>query len=411
MIGVINLNAVLVDALAGIDITEGERNGLSNLINLSEDYTGALFTEAFGLGLTRSWGAAIMWSTLLIITFIFLIIYIKRMLMVCFLTIIAPLITVSYSIDKSDNNRSEVLNTWLKEYCYNVLIQPFHCITYLVFVGAAMNIMYTADSLNFGAIILAITCIICIFIGEKLIRMIFGFNKSSSIAQKLFTGAMVTNAISNVQRATKGASQEEEEEEPPTIMPSGRSTQEVVEQHKSENTQKQNITNKLDQEPKQVRAKKIANTNNTIKQKNDGTYANEAKAKRKTNRAMQLVNEIGSTQLRTIATATGYTAYKDYKDKRKERKNRKKIPKGAELFYIASEDYRRSVNPSMTDQQLMMRIQALRNSSYGELKNTHDIIFKLHITNAEKQMLSQGIDDPIQAMKESITNKGNKRLN
>src|SRR5699024_7640596 len=114
---------------------------------------------------------------------------------------------------------------------------------------------------------------------------------------------------------------------------------------------------------------------NTIKQKNDGTYANEAKAKRKTNRAMQLVNEIGSTQLRTIATATGYTAYKDYKDKRKERKNRKKIPKGAELFYIASEDYRRSVNPSMTDQQLMMRIQALRNSSYGELKNTHDIIF------------------------------------
>ena len=54
--------------------------------------------------------------------------YIKRMLTVGFLIVIAPLITITYSIDKMGDGKSQALNAWLKEFIYNVLIQTFHCI-------------------------------------------------------------------------------------------------------------------------------------------------------------------------------------------------------------------------------------------------------------------------------------------
>ncbi len=41
------------------------------------------------------------------------------------LIIIAPLITITYSMDKMKDGQAQALNTWMREFMFNVLIQPF----------------------------------------------------------------------------------------------------------------------------------------------------------------------------------------------------------------------------------------------------------------------------------------------
>ena len=61
--------------------------------------------------------------------------------MLAFLTVIAPLITITYSIDKVKDSKSQAFDLWLKEYIYNVLVQPFDALLYIVIVSFAMNLM------------------------------------------------------------------------------------------------------------------------------------------------------------------------------------------------------------------------------------------------------------------------------
>lgn len=86
---------------------------------------------------------AIIYTVFVIYALIFLVIYLKRMFMLAFLTVIAPLITITYSIDKVKDSKSQAFDLWLKEYIYNVLVQPFDALLYIVIVSFAMNLMET----------------------------------------------------------------------------------------------------------------------------------------------------------------------------------------------------------------------------------------------------------------------------
>lgn len=70
----------------------------------------------------------------------FFIMYMYRSLEIAFLIIVAPLITVTYSIDKSVDGRSQVFNSWSRELISEIFLQNLHCIAYLVFVVSAGNI-------------------------------------------------------------------------------------------------------------------------------------------------------------------------------------------------------------------------------------------------------------------------------
>ena len=48
--------------------------------------------------------------------------YINRMIKIAFLIIISPLISITYSIDKIGDGKSQALDTWLKEFVYTVLM-------------------------------------------------------------------------------------------------------------------------------------------------------------------------------------------------------------------------------------------------------------------------------------------------
>lgn len=210
----INLNEMLVTALKPsqepqIDFTE--------LLRQSWNST----------PLTISFGSAIMYSVLLVTTFVFFIVYIKRMLTISFLTVVAPLICITYSIDKVDNNRSEILNTWLSEFLYNVLIQPFHCVIYCVLIGTSMNLLDSAGFLDFGAMVFAVILTFFIFSAQKIIREIFGFGKASTLMEKIAVFSIASSAVGtaksvvSMKKAKNDAEAEKAVKNLPQTMPDG----------------------------------------------------------------------------------------------------------------------------------------------------------------------------------------------
>ena len=118
-------------------------------------------------------GYSIAFIVLVFYTLFFAFTYIKRVIYMAFLTVIAPLVAMTYSIDKIADGKAQAFNMWLKEYMFNLLIQPVHLLLYMLLVSmsfdlAANNIIYTLVVLGF------------MMPAEKLIRKMFGFEKAST---------------------------------------------------------------------------------------------------------------------------------------------------------------------------------------------------------------------------------------
>ena len=207
MVFTIEFNNTLVDTIGqarGAVNTAGTGPVVSRILGWFTDAQGdmvehefnsainALGANSFSLSASAGFGSAIGYVMLIGVTLIFLIMYIKRMLTIGFLIIIAPLITVTYSIDKMGDGKSQALNTWLKEFIFNVLIQPFHCIIYLIYVSIAVNLL-TKERTLAGAVF-AVIMIAFIFSAEKIIKNIFNF-KSGSLGDAIASTAVVTAGI------------------------------------------------------------------------------------------------------------------------------------------------------------------------------------------------------------------------
>ncbi|MBR3613758.1 MAG: hypothetical protein IKL55_01075 [Clostridia bacterium] len=178
-----------------------------------DEATKDLFLTAVGHDL-NSVAATVVICMLTWQTFSLLISYIQRMLKVSFLVIISPLITLTYSIDKMGDGKAQALNTWLKEFVYTVLLQPFHCIIYMVFVGMAIKLMGGVGILGFGeiddnnlaAMILIILCIHFTKEAEKLLGKIFNFNDSvsgASLATGMGAAMILTSQAKNIGKGAR----------------------------------------------------------------------------------------------------------------------------------------------------------------------------------------------------------------
>ena len=96
----------------------------------------------------------------------FLWTYMKRLLMVGFLIIISPLITITYSIDKVGDGKAQAFSIWLKEFIVNVLIQPLHALIYLIFV-------MTANSIAASSPLVAIAMLMAMGSVERMVKVVF----------------------------------------------------------------------------------------------------------------------------------------------------------------------------------------------------------------------------------------------
>jgi hypothetical protein len=145
----------------------------------------------------------ILYLAMVIYTFMFTFYYLRRVLTIAFLTLISPLVAMTYPIDKIRDGKAQAFDMWLKEYVFNALLQPFHLIIYSIFVGSAVDL--AAKNPLFAIVALAF-----ITPAEKILRKFFGFEKASTAGAlgavaSAAGGAAVMNHMRNLMAPKKGA--------------------------------------------------------------------------------------------------------------------------------------------------------------------------------------------------------------
>lgn len=135
--------------------------------------------------------------------------YFNRMLKLAFLTIIAPLVTITYSIDKMGDGKAQALGNWLKEYVYTILIQPFHCVVYMTLVDMGFKMIEDTGDADTGkllaAAVIAILCVRFTKDAEQLVRKIFAFKDdgSTGLNAGLAVAAGGLMAAKNIGKSTR----------------------------------------------------------------------------------------------------------------------------------------------------------------------------------------------------------------
>lgn len=256
MLFVININNAFVNVLSnGLSQESGQL--LIDKLTFTDDngdltnkflYT-AIKSPSFITGMS----SALIYVIFQILTFIFLLTYLKRMITIAFLIVISPIVTITYSIDKMGDGRSQALNIWFKEFVYNILIQPFHCVAYLVLGTTALKLMTTDANLLGGVditqAVLAVAILIFIFSTEKIVKKIFHFESDSMadvVAGATIAGTVVSTVMSGAKKAKAGGG---------TIM----------------NFANQNPSEQVNTTPKQQNANNIQQVQNTNKTQQKAT--------------------------------------------------------------------------------------------------------------------------------------------
>ncbi len=135
-------------------------------------------------------GYEMMYILLVVYTFKFTFIYLKRVLNMAFLTLIAPIVALTYPIDKMNDGTAQGFNMWLKEYTFNALLQPLHQIMYYILVGSAVSI--ALDNPIYGIVVLMFMTE-----AEKLLKTIFGFDKARGGTVGGMAGAFTAGALAS----------------------------------------------------------------------------------------------------------------------------------------------------------------------------------------------------------------------
>lgn len=182
--------------------------------NINSAVTEIALEALFGVGI-QSLIATFVYFMIVFQTISFMIAYISRMLKVAFLIIISPLISLTYSIDKIGDGKAQALNTWLKEFVYTILIQPFHCVMYMAFANTAVGLLNMGSGLSGIAAtllgeynqltngFLVILCFKFINDGEKAIRKIFNFQDDDSLTSMAAGAALSLAAVNQASKIGK----------------------------------------------------------------------------------------------------------------------------------------------------------------------------------------------------------------
>lgn len=153
--------------IGGISIQEAEAIGSANATLANDDIMMLMRNYAKGTGRIAY---AIVYLMLIKELLTFVYIYFKRLLIVIFLIIIFPLVTISYAVDKIADGKSQAFNKWYSEFFLNVFLQTFQAINYFLI----MSILYALPKGD-GAVnvILMLVAFEYIAKGEVLLRSLF----------------------------------------------------------------------------------------------------------------------------------------------------------------------------------------------------------------------------------------------
>lgn len=182
MVGIFYISDLIVEALGK---SFGDTSIVSNIryafLNTSIfDGTGAIITTILYMYVTY-------------LTIVFFIAYFKRFVWIVILTVISPVVATTYALG---NNQTKIFNTWVKEYIFAVLLQPFHILIFYILVAVPLgltgnnqngfDIMGTFDPTNSASILTQLYILLSISMirpAEKFLMKLFGFSDSSVAKQ------------------------------------------------------------------------------------------------------------------------------------------------------------------------------------------------------------------------------------
>lgn len=141
----------------------------------------------------------IMYLALTFYTLYFFFIYIKRVVILTFLTIIAPLVALTYPIDKIKDSKAQAFEFWLREYIVNAMLPVIHLILYTVLVSSALDLVTKSP-------LYAICVLAFIVPAEKMVKSMFGIKSETAPTLGGFAGGAL--AAQMLQNLAKGKGKE-----------------------------------------------------------------------------------------------------------------------------------------------------------------------------------------------------------
>ena len=162
-------------------------------IEFSSNFTGVARIKADYASSSLRMGYSILYIALTVYTVYFAFVYLKRLLMLAFFTMIAPLVALTYPLDKIRDGKAQAFNYWFKEYMFYALLQPMHMLLYTVFVSSALSV--AANNLLYAIVALAF-----IVPAEKIVKQMFGIKGNTESTLGGFAGGALASQAFNMLR-------------------------------------------------------------------------------------------------------------------------------------------------------------------------------------------------------------------
>ena len=202
MVGILNLSSTITNAIGtnSASYTSSLRDDIEEQVDeateetrdsgTDDDYVIECIMDAIA--------NTVIYAAMVIMNIIFIGKYTIRALTIIFLVLLAPITAITYPIDKISDGKSQAFDMWFKEFLYQVIIQPFHLLIYIVLIGSAANL--AADNL-----IYAMLCFGVMIPAEKFIKQMFGFkDKLGSPLGAFAAGALGNQLMSKMKSGMSG---------------------------------------------------------------------------------------------------------------------------------------------------------------------------------------------------------------
>ena len=170
---------------------DGLSEGFS--VYFSSNFTGVARIKADYADSALRMGYSILYIALTVYTVYFAFVYLKRLLMLAFFTMIAPLVALTYPLDKIRDGKAQAFNYWFKEYMFYALLQPMHMLLYTVFVSSVLSV--AANNLLYAIVALAF-----IVPAEKIVKQMFGIKGNTESTLGGFAGGALASQAFNMLR-------------------------------------------------------------------------------------------------------------------------------------------------------------------------------------------------------------------
>lgn len=221
---VVLLFAMMFIIVAIIQLSTAFVNSIGKTV-ADSGYLDSSVAKLFGYALWPTFTTQVAAIALIIALFAqslsFLYAYLKRMVNVGFLIIIAPLIAVSYSIDKLGNNKSETLSGWLRDFTQKVMMQPVHLLLYVILMNATLSTMSQTSGFSIVSFLLILIIFKFIAEAEGIVQSMFQLSSGT----KMNEGSELTNMLLGtalIKKAGEVMSVEDEEEKKSTTSFAGK---------------------------------------------------------------------------------------------------------------------------------------------------------------------------------------------